>query len=121
MRKNGIGPTTTGATRKNTHKPSINHYQRKQVCRLKWHTIVFTVLVVILTSVIEAQSISVTNRWTRNVQNAGTFKASKIYCSLKAFLSHGIKLHWIFCAKVCKRNVVTLNGFSGTVISTELG
>lgn len=73
MWKNGSGPTTTGTTWTETHKPfTINHYRLKQVCQIKWHTIVLTVLVVILMSLNEAQStVSVTNRMARNVQRNG--------------------------------------------------
>ncbi|KAG4080734.1 hypothetical protein HA402_013264 [Bradysia odoriphaga] len=73
MRKNGTGPTTTGTTWTETHKlVTINHYQLKQICQFKWHTIVFTILVVILMSLNEAQStISVTSRLARNVQKIG--------------------------------------------------
>lgn len=90
MRKNGIGPTTTGTAWTDTHKSStINHYQLKQVCQLKQHTIVFTVLMVILMLLNEAQStVSVTNRLARNVQRNGAHsdKVSN-YFSVKAYHS----------------------------------
>lgn len=87
MSKNGTGPPTTGTTWTETHRPfTINHYQLKQVRRLKWHTIVFTVLVVILMLLNEAQStLSVTNRLAGNVQKNGAHsdKVSNLF-SLKA-------------------------------------
>ncbi|KAJ6649502.1 putative G-protein coupled receptor [Pseudolycoriella hygida] len=73
MKKNGIGPTTTGTTWTETHTPfNINHYQVKRVCQFKWHSIVFTILAVILMSLNEVQStVSVANRPARNVQKNG--------------------------------------------------
>lgn len=85
MRKNGTGPTTTGTTWTDTHKPvTINHYRSKQVRQFKWHTIVFTV--VILMSLNAAQStLSVTNRLARNVQKNGAHSDKVSYLfSLKA-------------------------------------